>query len=55
MGRTALQEVAAAQDAMAHRTAPARAFAEQVRTEGLRAAVARRDAPFAPDHALDLR
>lgn len=38
-----------------HRTAPARAFAEQVRTEGLRAAVARRDAPFAPDHALDLR
>lgn len=55
MGRSTLQDIAATQDAMAHRTAPARAFAEQTRTEGLRAALAHRDAPFAPDEPLDSR
>ena len=46
MGREALQDVAAQQDALAHDTPPARAFAEKIRSDGLRAALRARDAPF---------
>jgi enoyl-CoA hydratase len=54
MGRVALQEMAALQDAMAHRSAPAIAFAEQTRAEGLRAALRNRDAPFGDDQPLEV-
>lgn len=46
MGRAALQEMAVAQDAMAHQSAPAKAFAARARQEGLKAALAHRDGPF---------
>ncbi len=46
MGRSALQEMAAVQDAMAHQTAPARAFAARARADGLKAALNHRDGPF---------
>lgn len=46
MGRSALQEMAAVQDAMAHQSAPARAFAARARRDGLKAALAHRDDPF---------
>lgn len=46
MGRAALQEMAAVQDAVGHQSAPAREFAARARTEGLKAAFAHRDDPF---------
>jgi enoyl-CoA hydratase len=54
MGRAALQEMAAVQDAMAHRSPPARAFAERSRTDGLRAALRARDEPFGDDGPLEV-
>ena len=55
MGRAALQDMAAVQDAMAHRSPPAADFAEQARTDGLRAALRARDEPFGDDGPLDVR
>ncbi len=53
MGREALQDYAAEQDAAAHLTFSARRFAERAREAGLSAAVDERDAPFGPSR-LDL-
>jgi enoyl-CoA hydratase len=52
MGREALQDYAAEQDALAHGTPPATAFAAKARTEGLKAALRERDEPFG-DEPLD--
>jgi enoyl-CoA hydratase len=46
MGREALQDAAARADALAHRTPAAQAFAAQIRSEGLKAALKHRDDPF---------
>ncbi|BBY83065.1 enoyl-CoA hydratase/isomerase family protein [Mycolicibacterium pulveris] len=46
MGREALHDMAAQQDALAHETPPARAFAALIRQEGLQAALRARDEPF---------
>jgi enoyl-CoA hydratase len=54
MGRTALQEMAAVQDAMAHRSPPAAEFAARARTDGLRAALRARDEPFGDDGPLEV-
>lgn len=54
MGRTALQEMAAVQDAMAHRSPPAVEFAARARDDGLRAALRARDEPFGDDGPLDV-
>ncbi len=52
MGRSVLQDFAAEQDALAHQTAPAKAFAARARADGLRAALRARDEPFG-DEPLD--
>jgi enoyl-CoA hydratase len=49
MGREALQDFAARQDALAHTTPPAQAFAAKARADGLKAAVRERDEPFGTD------
>lgn len=54
MGRVALQDMAALRDAMAHGSAPAAAFAERARTDGLRAALRARDEPFGDDGPLEV-
>ena len=46
MGRSQLQRFAALNDAVAHRTAEARAFTARAGEIGLRQAVHERDAPF---------
>ncbi|ODQ93805.1 hypothetical protein BHQ17_11810 [Mycolicibacterium holsaticum] len=53
MGREALQDLAAEQDALAHETPPARAFAAMIHRDGLRAALRARDEPFG-DSRLDV-
>ena len=55
MGRPELQPVARLRDAVAHQAPEARAFAEMVAAEGLKAAVRRRDEPFAAGEPLDAR
>jgi enoyl-CoA hydratase len=55
MGRADLQPVARLRDAVAHQAPEARAFAEMVRTEGLKAAVKHRDEPFVAGEPLDRR
>jgi enoyl-CoA hydratase len=55
MGRPELQPVARLSDAVAHQAPEARAFAEMVAAEGLKAAVRRRDEPFAAGEPFDAR
>jgi enoyl-CoA hydratase len=55
MGRPELQPVARMRDAVAHQAPEARAFAEMVATEGLKAAVRHRDDPFAAGEPLERR
>jgi enoyl-CoA hydratase len=55
MGRAALQEMAAVQDAVAHRSPEAVSFAQQAREEGLRAALRARDEPFGDSPLKDPR
>lgn len=55
MGRSQLQTLARLRDALAHQAPEARAFAELVAAEGLKAAVRRRDEPFAAGEPLDRR
>ena len=55
MGRGELQPVARLRDAMAHQAPEARAFAEMVAAEGLKAAVRHRDEPFAAGEPLEHR
>jgi enoyl-CoA hydratase len=51
MGARTMQRIATELDAVGHQTAGARRFVERVRSEGLRAAVAERDAPFGDGRA----
>jgi enoyl-CoA hydratase len=51
MGATTLQRLAAENDARAHTTQAARDVFKQIRTEGLRAALRDRDAPFGDSRA----
>ena len=55
MGRGELQPVARLRDAVAHQAPEARAFAEMVAAEGLKAAVRHRDEPFAAGEPLEHR
>ena len=55
MGRAELQPVARLRDAVAHQAPEARAFAEMVAAEGLKAAVRHRDEPFAAGEPLEHR
>ena len=55
MGRSELQTMARLRDAVAHQAPEARAFADLVAAEGLKAAVRRRDEPFASGEPLDAR
>ena len=55
MGRPELQPVARLRDAVAHQAPEARAFAEMVATQGLKAAVRHRDDPFAAGEPLERR
>ena len=54
MGRERLQEMAALRDAMAHQSPEALAFTALAKAEGLKAALVKRDEPFAPDDPLDI-
>jgi enoyl-CoA hydratase len=55
MGRAQLQPLARLRDAVAHQAPEARAFAEMVATDGLKAAARHRDEPFAGGEPLDRR
>ncbi len=47
MGRSAMQDLAAIHDVLANQAPETTAFNERLRRDGVRAAVAERDAPFA--------
>jgi enoyl-CoA hydratase len=51
MGARTMQRIATELDAVGHRTAGARRFVERLRSDGLRAAVSERDAPFGDGRA----
>jgi hypothetical protein len=53
MGRTLLQDTAAAQDVLARDTPGADTFARTAKSKGVRQAIAERDAPFAAGDPIE--